>query len=154
MNGTIEPADHPQAEPTPRPVSLTVVAWFEIVGGLHGIYSIWSQFRPQVPRDLLAARIDLYPSLSPHTLLLFGVLNGLIGLIIGVGLLRRVPWVRGLFVAAAIESMVLLMADMKYGLFTFIMMATVVPVSLVIAYLLYRQPASGYFSGTQGARSV
>ncbi|ACF50872.1 hypothetical protein D7U98_03740 [Stenotrophomonas maltophilia] len=142
------PHEGPQAKAAVEaPPSLYIVALYQIVGGALALYGMLEVYGPKVPEYQLLARMSLYHSLPYAALVTAGVLNGLAGIVIGVGIFARWGWVRPLFVIMFLETMVLKLVDMKSaGPFEFLTLGAIFCVSLYCAFLLYREPASRYFA--------
>lgn len=148
MNETIDPIKlEAPTEQEKRPVSLTLLAWFEIIGGLLGIFNLWYQYGPRIPDYQLVARLELYHSLPLKVIVSVGLINAIAGIVIGIGILKRYELVRILFILTALEGFVVSIIDskapseLKIPIFIALLLFDV-----FVIYLLYRQPAKTYFS--------
>ena len=151
MNETIDTIKlEAGTEQEKRPISLTLVAWFEIAGGLFNVFNLWNQYGSQIPDFQLEARLEvfqMYHSLPFRAFVSIAVINSIIGIVIGIGIFKRYGWVRILFVLTSIVGFAFTAIDSKASsLFKIPLLLGIFLLDLLILSLLYRQSANVYFS--------
>lgn len=141
------PVERAVTQPAEAPPSLYVVALYQLLGGALALYLFLKNFGPHLPayqRTLLA---DIHFGLPYPLVLASGLFNNVAAIIIGVGIFLRWEWVRPLFIAVFMETTVLTLFTLKAkGPIGFLTLLVTFCVSLYIAHLLYRAPATHYFS--------
>ena len=124
---------------SPRPLSLTIVGIWLIVGGAISVFDLASVSNPVVQSTWVILGIS--PFLYVTTTLLTGTAN----LIAGVGILRGKRWGRTLYLVFGLAGNVMSVVVYRSGL-------PMVVFGLLFygafAFLLTREPARAYFAGT------
>jgi hypothetical protein len=123
---------------TPRPLSVTIIAWFLIVTSIFGAFGVWSSFNDPLAEQILAK--SPLPR-SVHIAVSAGSI--ILNLVFGVALLKRQNWARYGYVGVGVAGIV-------FGYFTSPFVAVIllsVVFLVVVGFFLFRGPANDWFRG-------
>ena len=122
-----------------RPISVTVIAWFEIVGSSISLFDMLSYAMPE-PRQLLEAL-----GRSVSITVLSGIVDGVISLVSGIDMLKGLNWGRLLCLCYPPISIVLTL--LLYGFHRSKLFIAGLVLYIVVFVFLTRPAASTFFAG-------
>ncbi len=129
-----------------RPLSLTIIGWFLILGGLFAAYSALTLGSNEVAMQMVADS-----GMSMRFQQALAVIGAVVGLVSAYGIFKGLPWSRVLYVGWSIVGLVIGLATSPFKG----MMLLSVLILAVIAYFLFRPAADAWFAakGLQLQRS-
>lgn len=119
-----------------RPTSLSILAWFFIIAGAISVVDIPMELRNPVALEMM--RHSLLP---PSVSLSIGVISAVINIIVGIGVLKRRPWARTVYVAISLLGLVVTLISSPFKM---MLIPSIVLIGLFL-YILYRPAANAYF---------
>lgn len=120
-----------------RPLSLTIIGWFLILGGLFGAYSALTMGSNEV-----ALRMMEDSGMSLRFQQALAVIGAAVALVSAYGIFKGLPWSRVLYVGWSVIALAIGLATSP---FKGIMMLSVLFL-VVIAYFLFRPEADSWFA--------
>ena len=120
-----------------RPLSLTIIGWFLILGGLFGAYSALTMGSNEV-----ALRMMEDSGMSLRFQQALAVIGAAVALVSAYGIFMGLPWSRVLYVGWSVIALAIGLATSP---FKGIMMLSVLFL-VVIAYFLIRPEADSWFA--------
>ena len=120
-----------------RPLPLTIIGWFLIVGGLFGAYSALT-----VGSNEMALRMMEDSGMSLRFQQALAVVGALVGLVSAYGIFKGLPWSRVLYVGWGIVSLAIALFTSPFKG----MLLLSVLIIAVIAYFLFRPDADAWFA--------
>lgn len=120
-----------------RPLSLTIIGWFLILGGLFGAYSALTMGSNEV-----ALRMMEDSGMSLRFQQALAVIGAAVALVSAYGIFKGLPWSRVLYVGWSVVALAIGLATSP---FKGIMMLSVLFL-VVIAYFLFRPEADSWFA--------
>ena len=120
-----------------RPLSLTIIAWFLILGGLFGAFSALTMASNEMAMQMMA---DSGMSLRFQQAL--AVIGAVVAVVSAYGIFKGLPWSRVLDVGWSIVAIVI---GLLTSPFKGMMMLSVLFVA-VIAFFLFRPEADSWFA--------
>ncbi|HEX5239204.1 MAG TPA: hypothetical protein VFW39_12175 [Sphingomicrobium sp.] len=120
-----------------RPTSVTVIAWFVIIGALFTIFSLFRlRGNPMTARMLAHSPVPISVHLG------FGIVGVIVALVTGYGMLKGYPWSRWLYIGWSVIGLL-------FSLLT-VPIISVMVISIlflaVIAFFLFRPVANAWFN--------
>ena len=120
-----------------RPLPLTIIGWFLILGGLFGAYSALTMGSNEV-----ALRMMEDSGMSLRFQQALAVIGAAVALVSAYGIFKGLPWSRVLYVGWSVIALAIGLATSP---FKGIMMLSVLFL-VVIAYFLFRPEADSWFA--------
>lgn len=120
-----------------RPLPLTIIGWFLILGGLFGAYSALTMGSNEV-----ALRMMEDSGMSLRFQQALAVIGAAVALVSAYGIFKGLPWSRVLYVGWSVVALAIGLATSP---FKGIMMLSVLFL-VVIAYFLFRPEADSWFA--------
>jgi len=128
---------------TPRPTSITVIGWLEIVGGVIGLLAALGMVARRNGPNMLPTLERIVLPMPIHIAIAF--LGAALGLVCGIGLLHRQNWARFLYVGWWLVSFVYSIIIFRSYMPFFLIPSVVI--FLIFIYFLFRPVATQYFTG-------
>ncbi|WP_233863983.1 hypothetical protein [Paraburkholderia adhaesiva] len=125
-----------------RPISLTIFAWLSIVMSLLSVLNALHTLNNSASMDLLSSGITRLPA---RATIAIGIVTNAIYFVLGIAILKRRAWARTAYVVILVLGLILSLIISKPGMYAMIVPGILL--AALIAYLLYRRPATDYFHG-------
>ena len=120
-----------------RPLSLTIIGWFLILGGLFGAYSALTMGSNEMARQMIAES-----GLSMQVQQALAVIGAIVGLVSAYGIFKGLPWSRVLYVAWSVVGLAIALATSPFKGMLLLSVAFLA----VIAFFLFRPEADAWFA--------
>ena len=120
-----------------RPLALTIIGWFLIIGGLFSAYSALT-----VGSNEMALRMMEDSGMSLRFQQALAVIGALVGLVSAYGIFKGLPWSRVLYVGWSVVTIVIALFTSPFKGMLLLSVAIVA----VIAYFLFRPDADAWFA--------
>ncbi|WP_431820649.1 hypothetical protein [Burkholderia sp. F1] len=124
-----------------RPISLTILAWVIIVTSAFTLINTpFSLRNPMVIALYQQCLLPIWATIG------FGVVSAALNVAIGIAILRARGWARTAYIAVSAVGIVVSLINFPYRM---VLIPGVLLCALFV-YLLYRRPATAYFSQARG----